>query len=96
MSLSEAAVQPERMERVPEDLLLRNLILARNDTQALSLVGEPDWKALGYELINNPSVPQQTFEDLLALSQTCRRIRQQVDDRGGLTLWQTDGEGART
>lgn len=91
LSFSEETVQPERMERIPDDLLLRNLILEKNDTQALALVGEPDWKALGYELLNNPSVPQATIDDLLALAQTCRRIRQLMDDNGGLALWQTDG-----
>jgi len=91
LSFSEETVQPERMERIPDDLLLRNLILEKNDTQALALVGEPDWKALGYELLNNPSVPQATIDDLLALAQTCRRIRQLMDDDGGLALWQTDG-----
>lgn len=91
LSISEESVQPERMEQVPDELLLRNLVLERNDAQALTLVGEPDWKALGYELLNNPSVPQPTIDDLLALAQTCRRIRQQMDDDGGLALWQADG-----
>lgn len=91
LSLSEETVQPERMEQVPDDLLLRNLILEQNDTQALALVGEPDWKVLGYEWLNNPAVPQPTIDDLLALTQTCRRIRQQMHDDGGLTLWQGHG-----
>ena len=93
LSLSEETVHPERMEQVPDELLLRNLILEQNDTQALALVGEPDWKALGYEWLNNPGVPQPTIDDLLALTQTCRHIRQQMHDDGGLTLWQ--GHGSR-
>lgn len=91
LSLSEETVQPERMEQVSDELLLRNLILEQNDTQALALVGEPDWKALGYECLNNPAVPQPTIDDLLALTLTCRRIRQQMHDDGGLTLWQGHG-----
>lgn len=91
LSLSEEAVQPERMERIPDDLLLRNLVLEKNDTQALALVGEPDWKALGYELLNNPSVPQPTIDDMLALAQACRMCRQQAEDDGGLALWQSGG-----
>jgi len=91
LSFSEESVQPERLAQVPEELLLRNLVLENNDSQALTLVGEPDWKALGYELLNNPAVPQATVDDLLALTQTCRRIRQQAADDGGLVLWQADG-----
>lgn len=91
LSFSEESVQPERMERVPDELLLRNLVLEKNDAQALTLVGEPDWKAIGYELLSNPAVPQSTIDDLLALAQTCRRIRQQMDDDGGLALWKIDG-----
>ena len=90
LSFSEEVVHPERMERVPEELLLRNLILERTDAQALALVGEPDWKALGYEFLNNPSIPEPTIEDLVTLAQTCRRIRKTMNDHGGLTLWQPD------
>jgi hypothetical protein len=89
LSLSEEAVQPERMERVPEDLLLRNLVLEGHEARALALVGEPDWKAVGYELLNNPALPQATIDDLWALTRTCRLLRSQVNDDGGLVLWRS-------
>jgi ParB family protein of integrating conjugative element (PFGI_1 class) len=90
LSLSEEAIQPERMEQALEDLLLRGLVLEGNETRALALVGEPDWKALGYELLSNPSVPQATIDDLWALALTCRHLRQRENDDGGLSLWQTE------
>lgn len=89
LSLSEEAVQPERMERVPEDLLLRNLVLEGHEARALALVGEPDWKAVGYELLSNPALPQATIDDLWALTRTCRLLRSQVNDDGGLVLWRS-------
>lgn len=91
LSLSEEAVHPNRMEQAPRDLLLRRMILEGNDNRALALVGEPDWKAVGYELINNPSTPEQTLDDLAVLAQTCRQIRRLAGDDGGTRLWRRDG-----
>jgi len=91
LSLSEEVVDPERMALAPDEILLRNLILEHNDAKALALVGEPDWKALGYELMSNPTVPDETSDDLLALMQTCRRIRRLAEDTVGATLWKADG-----
>ena len=82
---------PEAYEDAALQGIREFLVLEKNDAQALTLVGEPDWKAIGYELLSNPAVPQSTIDDLLALAQTCRRIRQQMDDDGGLALWKTDG-----
>lgn len=90
LSLSEEAVHPERIERAPEDLLLRNLVLEGNEARALALVGEPDWKALGYALLSNPALPQSTIDDLWALAQTCRLLRTRVNDDGRLLLWRAD------
>lgn len=87
LSLSEEAVHPERMERAPEDLLLRNLVLEGNEARALALVGEPDWKALGYTLLSDPALPQSTIDDLWALAQTCRLLRTRANDDGSLSLW---------
>lgn len=87
LSLSEEAVHPERLEAAPAEVLLRTLILEGNDTKALSLVGEPDWKALGYELISNPLIPDPTIDDLLALAQTCRQLRRLFDNDEGSGLW---------
>lgn len=87
LSLSEEAVHPERLEAAPAEVLLRTLILEGNDTKALSLVGEPDWKALGYELISNPMIPDPTIDDLLALAQTCRQLRRLFDIDEGSSLW---------
>ncbi|MBK9130025.1 MAG: hypothetical protein IPM20_00070 [Gammaproteobacteria bacterium] len=87
LSLSEEAVQPERLEAAPAEVVLRTLILEGNDTKALSLVGEPDWKALGYELISNPLIPDPTIDDLLALAQTCRQLRRSFDSEEDSGLW---------
>lgn len=87
LSLSEEAVHPERLEAASSEILLRTLILEGNDTKALSLVGEPDWKALGYELLNNPLIPNPTIDDLLALAQTCRQLRRSFENDEGSSLW---------
>ncbi|MCC6206577.1 MAG: hypothetical protein IT488_00265 [Gammaproteobacteria bacterium] len=87
LSLSEEAVHPERLEAAPTEVVLRTLILEGNDTKALNLVGEPDWKALGYELISNPLIPDSTIDDLLALAQTCRQLRRSFDNEEDSGLW---------
>jgi len=87
LSLSEQVVDPERLSCAPESLSLRHLILGQDEDQVLALVGEPDWKALGYELLNNPDVDEHTVQDLLELARNCRRIRRTANDAGVLTLW---------
>ncbi|MDZ7840836.1 MAG: ParB family protein [Gammaproteobacteria bacterium] len=87
LSLSEQVVDPERLSCAPESLSLRHLILGQDEDQVLALVGEPDWKALGHELLNNPDVDEHTVQDLLELARTCRRIRRTANDAGDLTLW---------
>lgn len=94
LSLSEQVVHPDRLVRTPKDSLLRNLILENNEEQVLALVGEPDWKALGYELLGNPGFDDRTAEDLLELARTCRRIRRAANDDGGLVLWPPPEKGA--
>lgn len=89
LSLSEEAVHPERMEQAPEDLLLRNLVLEGNEDRALALVGEPDWKALGYTLLSDPALPQSTIDNLWALAQACRLLRIRANDDGSLSLWRS-------
>jgi len=87
LSLSEQVVDPDRLACTPETSSLRHLILGQDEDQVLTLVGEPDWKALGYELLNNPDVDEHTVQDLLELARTCRRIRRTANDAGDLTLW---------
>lgn len=87
LSLSEQVVDPDRLARTPEPFVLRNLILGQNEEQVLALVGEPDWKALGYELLSNPGLDDHTIDNLLDLARTCRQIRQAAGDIGGLALW---------
>lgn len=87
LSLSEQVVDPDRLACAPESLSLRHLILGQNENQVLALVGEPDWKALGHELLNNPDVDEHTVQDLLELARACRRIRRTAGDAGDLTLW---------
>jgi ParB family protein of integrating conjugative element (PFGI_1 class) len=90
LSLSEAAVDPDRIATVPDHVRLKDLILERRDAEALLLVGEPDWKALGYEFLSDPRVPDETVTELLTLARHCRGIRRLVNDTGGLTLWPSE------
>lgn len=87
LSLSEQVVDPDRLACTPETSSLRHLILGQDEDQALALVGEPDWKALGHELLNNPDVDEHTVQDFLELARTCRRIRRTASDANDLTLW---------
>lgn len=93
LSLSEQVVHPDRLARTPEASRLRHLLLENNEEQVLALVGEPDWKALGYELLGNPGFDDRTAEDLLELARTCRRIRRTANDDGGLVLWPPGSAG---
>ena len=93
LSLSEQVVHPDRVARTPEASRLRHLLLENNEEQVLALVGEPDWKALGYELLGNPGFDDRTAEDLLELARTCRRIRRTANDDGGLVLWPPGSAG---
>ena len=88
MSLSEAAVHPDRIATVPDSVRLKKLILEQRDHEALSLVGEPDWKALGYEFLSNPGVSDDSIVELLELIGHCRAVRRLTSDNGGLALWQ--------
>ncbi len=92
LSLSEEGVHPERLAQLPQNNVLRTLILARKEKHVLEQVGEPDWKALGYEVLSNPAFDERTAEALLELARTCRRIRCTAKDDGGLTtLWEFKG-----
>ncbi len=90
LSLSEAAVHPDRIATVPDGVRLKRLILEQRDHEALSLVGEPDWKALGYEFLSNPGVSDDTLAELLELMGHCRAIRRLAGDDGGLALWESE------
>lgn len=87
VSLSEQIVRPDRLRATPQTLVLRNLILESRNERVFALVGEPDWKALGYEVLNNPGFDDDTVTELLELATICRRIRHSVRDDGGLKLW---------
>ena len=87
LSFSEEVVHPDRLQQTPAELALRDLILEKNDERVLAVVGEPDWKALGYEVLSNPAFDDSTVDDLLELARVCRRIRKAVHDGGGLKLW---------
>ena len=87
LSLSEEVVHPDRLQQTPAELSLRNLILEKNDARVLAVVGEPDWKALGYEVLSNPAFDDRTVDDLLELAHVCRCIRKVAHDDGGLKLW---------
>lgn len=87
LSLSEQVVHPDRLQQTPAGLALRDLILLKKDEQVLAVVGEPDWKALGYEVLSNPAFDDDTADDLLELARICRRIRKVAHDDGGLKLW---------
>jgi ParB family protein of integrating conjugative element (PFGI_1 class) len=95
VSLSEQIVHPDRLRRAPQTLVLRDLILEGRNERVLALVGEPDWKALGYEVLSNPDFDNDTVADLLELATTCRRIRRAVADDGGLKLWTAERGRAR-
>lgn len=87
LSLSEQVVHPDRLQQTPAGLALRDLILQKKDERVLAVVGEPDWKALGYEVLSNPAFDDDTADDLLELARICRRIRKVARDDGGLKLW---------
>lgn len=87
LSFSEEVVHPDRLHQTPAALALRDLILQKNDERVLAVVGEPDWKALGYEVLSSPAFDDRTADDLLELARVCRRIRKVAHDDGGLTLW---------
>lgn len=87
LSLSEQVVHPHRLQQMPAKLALRDLILEKNDEQALAVVGEPDWKALAYEVLSNPAFDDHTINELFELTRVCRRIRKLVHDDGGIRLW---------
>lgn len=91
VSLSEEIVHPDRLQRVPKTLVLRNLVLERRDERVLTVVGQPDWKALGYEVLSNPDFDDATVTELMQLADTCRRIRRASQDDGGLKLWTKRG-----
>lgn len=88
LSLSEQVVHPDRLQLTPANLALRSLILEENDAQVLAVVGEPDWKALGYEVLSNPAFDEHTVSELVELARVCRSIRNVTHDDGGLALWQ--------
>jgi ParB family protein of integrating conjugative element (PFGI_1 class) len=87
LSLSEEVVHPDRLQQTPAGMALRDLILHKKDERVLAVVGEPDWKALGYEVLSNPAFEGRTVDDLLELARVCRRIRKVAHDDGGLKLW---------
>ena len=87
LSLSEQVVHPHRLQQMPAKLALRDLILEKNDEQALAVVGEPDWKALAYEVLSNPAFDDHTIDEIIELARVCRRIRKLVHDDGGIRLW---------
>jgi len=87
LSLSEQVVHPNRLQQTPVSLALRDLILQKKDEQVLAMVGEPDWKALGYEVLSNPTFDDQSFDDFMELALVCRRLRKVAHDDGGLKLW---------
>lgn len=87
LSLSEEVVHPDRLQQTPAGLALRDLILRKNDERVLAMVGEPDWKAVGYEVLSSPAFDDGTVDDLLELARVCRRIRKVAHDDGDLTLW---------
>jgi len=90
LSLSEETVEPDRVAQAPDSVQLKILILEQRDTDALSLVGEPEWQALGHAFLSNPAVPDTAITDLFSLITTCRQLRERADDSSGDTLWRAE------
>jgi ParB family protein of integrating conjugative element (PFGI_1 class) len=86
LSLSEEVVHPDRIAQLPQHMLLRTLILEREEQRVLAHVGEPDWKALGYEVLSNPAFDARTVQALYELARICRRLRG-AENGNGLALW---------
>lgn len=81
LSLSESAVFATRTERLPADHQLRHLILAEDLEGIFAIASDPPpISELSAQLINNPELPQDDFEDLFALAATCRRTRKEAGD----------------
>lgn len=87
LSFSEQAVQPERLKRIGRDNRLGTLILEGRVEEIFAMVGEPDWKALGFQLLSDSTFEEQDFQDLMHLAQSCRQVRRLANDPGGLILW---------
>jgi len=90
LSLSEETVEPDRIAQAPDSVQLKALILEQRDADALSLVGEPEWQALGHAFLSNPAVPDTVVVDLFSLITTCRQLRERADDSSGDTLWRAE------
>ena len=90
VSLSETAVQPERLTLLGNEQRLGALILANRTDEIFALVGEPDWRALGFRVLNNPVLEDCDLRDLFQLVVNCRRLRKFSQDKGDFTLWQKE------
>ncbi len=87
LSFSEETVQPERLARIDTEHRLRDLILSNRTDEIFAQVTEPDWRALGFQLLSDPALDDRDFDDLLQLAVHCRRLRKLTHDAGDLTLW---------
>ena len=84
---SEETARPERIPNLPETMTIRRLCLEGNQKELMRCIGQPAWISLSYQLLADPLIPDEHFQQLVTLVRLCRALRKQIDDGNDDPLW---------